>query len=288
MTAAASNERRWLDDARAMRAMRWIMAIMLFLTVLAAALGLSTWRAARSLDAELSGRLTVQLVDGDRAAADRLIGRLRRVPAVTGVDEVDRARLAELLEPWLGEAGLDADLPMPLMIDIDLADTTAIAPVERLVRQVAPDALIDRHARWLAPVRGFIGTLAALAGSLVLLVAGATTFVVLLAARAGLDTHADTIDVLHMLGSTDTQVARLFQRRIAVDTLSGGAVGTVAALALVAFLGMRLRALEAEIVGGIGLSAGDWVVLALLPLIFTLMATLAARIAVMGALGKRL
>ena len=51
-----------------------------------------------------------------------------------------------------------------------------------------------------------------------------------LAARAGLDTHRDTIEVLHMLGSTDLQVARLFQRRIAFDTLLGGAVGTAAAL----------------------------------------------------------
>ena len=44
----------------------------------------------------------------------------------------------------------------------------------------------------------------------------------LLAARSGLDTHRDTIDVLHMLGSTDVQIARLFQRRIAFDTLFGG------------------------------------------------------------------
>ena len=34
-------------------------------------------------------------------------------------DEVDRARLAELLRPWLGDAGLDPDLPMPAMIDVD-------------------------------------------------------------------------------------------------------------------------------------------------------------------------
>jgi cell division transport system permease protein len=281
-------EHRWLDDARTMRAMRWIMAIMLFLTVLAGALGLSTFRATRSLDAELAGRLTVQVVNGDRATVDRLVARLRADPRVSGVAEVDRARLAQLLEPWLGEAGLDADLPMPAMIDVDLTDAGSVATVERTVQQVAPSARIDRHARWLAPVRGFIATLAGLAGGLVLLVASATTFVVLLAARAGLDTHTDTLDVLHMLGSTDVQVARLFQRRIAIDTLTGGAIGTVAALASVVFLGLRLGALEADIVGGIGLRAGDWLLLATLPLLFTLMATLAARIAVLRTLGRRL
>ena len=50
----------------------------------------------------------------------------------------------------------------------------------------------------------------------------ATGAVVLLAARAGLETHRETISVMHMLGSTDVQVARLFQRRIALDAAIGG------------------------------------------------------------------
>lgn len=287
MTGAAG-ERRWLDDARTMRAMRWIMAIMLLLTVLAAALGLSTWTATRALDAQLSGRLTVQLQGDDTAVAARTVARLRALPQVARAAEVDRARLAQLLEPWLGEAGLDADLPIPVMIDVDLTNDGSIAAVERAVRAGAPGARIDRHATWLAPVRGFIATLAALAAGIVLLVAGATTAVVLLAARAGLDTHAETIAVLHMLGSTDVQVARLFQRRIAIDTLTGGAIGTAAALIFVAFIGTRLGALGAGIVAGIGLRAGDWALLALLPLLFTLLATLAARIAVLRTLGRRL
>jgi cell division transport system permease protein len=283
-----SAERRWLDDARTMRAMRWIMAIMLLLTVLAAALGLSTWSATRALDAELAGRLTVQLADGDAAATSRILARIRTLPQVARAEAVDRARLAQLLEPWLGEAGLDADLPMPTMIDVDLIDPAAVAAVEAAVRGAAPNARIDRHATWLAPVRGFIATLAALAAGLVVLVAGATAAVVLLAARAGLDTHAETIEVLHMLGSTDVQIARLFQRRIAIDTLIGGAIGTVAALAALVLLGTRLGAVGAGIVADTGLRAGDWALLSILPLLFTLMAAAAARTAVLRTLGKRL
>ncbi|TKD51677.1 cell division protein FtsX [Sphingomonas baiyangensis] len=285
-------ERQLLDERRNARAMSWIMAIMLFLTVLAAALGLSTWSAARSLDSELAGRLTVQLVEGDAATRDRAVAAVlriaRRDARVTRAVEVDRARLVELLEPWLGEAGLDADLPMPAMIDIDVRDPAATAAVEAAIRAAVPTARVDRHAQWLAPVRGLVATLAWLAAGVVLLVAGATTFVVLLAARTGLDTHRDTIEVLHMLGSTDFQVARLFQRRIAIDTLTGGVIGATAALAFLFFLGRQLDAVGAEIVGGVALSPGDWAVLAVLPLVFTLMATLAARLTVLKALGKRL
>ena len=45
-------DRRLLDEGRRTRSMLWIMAIMLFLTVLAGALGLGMARAARALDVQ--------------------------------------------------------------------------------------------------------------------------------------------------------------------------------------------------------------------------------------------
>lgn len=287
-------ERRLLDESRRTRGMLWVMAIMLFLTVLAAALGLGMAGASRSLDRQLAGRLTIQLVEGDAARRDAgaraIVQRVRALPGVIRVEEVDRARLAQLLEPWLGEAGLDVDLPMPAMIDVDLAsgDAAAIARVRTAARAVAPAARVDRHAQWLSPVSAFLNTLTWFALALVVLMATATAIVVLLTARGGLDTHRDTIAVLHMLGSTDMQVARLFQRRIALDTLLGGLLGTAAALAIVWLLGRQAAGLGSELLGGVALAPLDWLLLLLLPLTFALLALLAARIAVLGTLEKTL
>lgn len=284
-------ERRLLDEGSRTRAMTWIMAIMLFLTVLAGALGLGMFAATGQLDRELSGRLTVQIVEPVASLRDAqaaaMVKELGRLPSVSRVREVDRAHLAELLRPWLGDAGLDPDLPMPAMIDVEVRGSD-MAAVEQAARRIAPGARVDRHAQWLSPVRSFMSTMSWLAVSLMLLIAGATAAVVLLAARAGLDTHRDTIEVLHMLGSTDVQIARLFQRRIAFDTLLGGLAGTVAALVLVWFLQARLSAIGSEMLGGVALQRHDWFLLLLLPLSFALLATVAARIAVLRNLGKRL
>lgn len=288
------SERRLLDDSRRTRSMLWIMAIMVFLTTLAGALGLATFGAAGALDRQLAGRLTVQIVEPDAevrdARAGEIIAGLRGRPDVRGAALVDRARLAELLEPWLGQAGLDADLPMPAMIDVDLAhgSDAAIARVTQAVQRIAPAARVDRHAQWLSPVRGFIRTLAWIAAGLVVLMASATAAVVLLAARSGLDTHRDTIAVLHMLGSTDLQVARLFQRRIALDTLLGGVAGTVAALVAIRLMLVQTAQIGSAVLSGVTLTQRDWVVLACVPVLFALMATVAARIAVLRALGKTL
>lgn len=285
-------ERRLLDEGRRTRAMTWIMAIMLFLTVLAGALGLGMFAATAQLDRALSGRLTVQIVEPIASLRDSqaaaMVATLARAPGVARAREVDRAHLAELLRPWLGDAGLDPDLPMPAMIDVELRPGGDAAAIERAARRVAPGARVDRHAQWLSPVRSFMTTMSWLAAGLVLLIAGATAAVVLLAARAGLDTHRDTIDVLHMLGSTDIQIARLFQRRIAFDTLLGGLAGTAAALVLVWFLQVRLSAVGSEMLGGVALQQRDWLLLLLLPIGFALVATVAARVAVLRALGKRL
>jgi cell division transport system permease protein len=286
-----SADRRLLDEGTPTRAMTWIMAIMLFLTVLAGALGLGMFGATAQLDRELSGRLTVQIVEPIASLRDNqaatMVATLAKIPGVVRVREVDRAHLAQLLKPWLGDAGLDADLPMPAMIDVE-APGGDFAAIEQTARRIAPGARVDRHAQWLSPVRGFLSSMSWLAVSLMLLIAGATAAVVLLAARAGLDTHRDTIDVLHMLGSTDVQIARLFQRRIAFDTLLGGFAGTGAALVLVWFLQARLSAVGSEMLGGVALQQRDWFLLLLLPLGFALLSTLAARVAVLRTLGKRL
>lgn len=280
--------RRLLDEGRKTRVMRWVMGVMVYLTILAGALGLGTAGAASRLDRELAGRLTVQVLGADDGTVRALAAALGALPEVRAARVVPRAELAELLAPWLGDAGLDADLPMPAMVDVDLSDPSAAAinRVRERAQAVSPGASVDAHAQWLAPVRGFIVTLTWLAVALIVLMAAATGGIVVLSARSGLDTHRDTIDVLHMLGSTDSQVARLFQRRIALDTLVGGGIGAIFALVTVAIIGNGVAALDSELIGGSGLQLTDWLLLAALPFAFALIATLAARIAIVATLRR--
>lgn len=285
-------DRRVLDDRGGGHAMTWIMAIMLFLTVLAAALGLGMVNAAGALDRQLAGRLTVQVVAADPAqrAADtrRVLAALAGMPAVKRVALVDRDRLDRLLRPWLGDSAGDADVPVPTLIDVDMSvpgEDSAVR-VAAAVHAVTPTARADAQSRWLSPVADFMRTMIAAAGALVLLMMAATMAAVLLAVRAGLETHRDTIAILHILGSTDVQVARLFQRRIALDTLTSGVAGTVAAMAAVWLLARELAGIGSDLAGGGALGQRDWLILAALPLLFAGVATAAARFAVLRRLGR--
>lgn len=287
-----SDERRVLDEAGGWRAMTGVMAVMLFLTVLAAAAGLAAADAAGAMDRRLAGRVTVQLVDADAtargAAAARALAALRASPAVAGARAVPRAELTRLLGPWLGADAGDGALPVPALIDADLRAGASIDDVEAAVARVAPGATVAAHARWMAPVAALLDTLTWGAGLVVALMAGATAAVCVLAARGGLETHRATIEVMHMLGSTDRQVARLFQRRVAMDAGLGGAIGAALGLGAAALIGRELGGLGAAPAAGATLSPGEWIALALLPLGFVGLATAAARGAVLRALRRTL
>ena len=61
------HENSLLPEGRMSGPMPWVIAIMMFLTVLAAATGLSLTRAAGSIGSAVAGRVTVQVVDAVKA-----------------------------------------------------------------------------------------------------------------------------------------------------------------------------------------------------------------------------
>jgi len=287
-------ERGLLPEGRFAGPMPWVIAIMMFLTVLAAAAGLGLAGAASRLDAQIGSRVTVQVVEANpalRAAqAEAAAAVARDFSGVTAVRIVPDDEISRLLEPWIGPGGLENDLPVPALIDVDL-DADARAELDRLraaVVAVAPTARVDDNARWLAPLANLIGALKWLAAGLVLLMVGATAATVVLAARAALDVHRTTIEILHLMGATDVQVARLFQRRIALDALFGGLVGFILAGGVLVLIGDRVAALGSELLGSAAIPTQGWAMLVALPLFGVLLAMLVARLTILRALGKML
>ncbi len=293
--AAAAARHRLLPGGRLAGPMPWIIAIMMFVTVLAAAAGLGLGAAVQSMRADLAGRASVQVVEADaqaRAAlAARTLHALRAAPEVRAADPVDHVVLADKLRPWLGEDAMNGDLPVPALIDVLLTPGEAGPKIDRLRRLLAdlsPKLRIEPHAAFLTPLAGLLSALGWLALGAVLLMMLATAAVVVLAARGAHDSHRGTIDVLHLMGSTDVQIARLFQRRIGLDALMGGALGFAFALLVILLIGLRLAATGSELLAAIALPMRDWLILVALPVAGVLLATLTARWTVLRALGRSL
>lgn len=291
--AIPAHDRKLIPDGRFSGTMSWVMAIMLFLTLLAAAAAISLGNAASQGSDTLASEATVQLLDPDpaaRAAQQKAVAEtLRQTPGVAAVTVVPEAESRKLIEPWLGDAANDADIPVPALIDVrfDRPPTAAtLKQVQQRLRGVSKTARIDSHASWMAPFVALMQTLFLLTLGVVLLLLLATAATVVLSVRGALNTHRTTIEIMHMMGSTDLQAARLFQRRVALDALFGGMIGLLAAVLVLWLLGNRFSALEPGLLADAGMPLYGWILLVLIPVGVAALAMLTARWTVLSALKK--
>lgn len=292
-----SAEGRLLPQARLSGPMPWVIAIMIALTVVAAASGLALRNTARAASADVAGGVTVQIVNAAPSERDRqaraALAALKTAPGVASAQVVPQAELDALVEPWLGaKAGDDLEaLPIPALLDVRLSGKATPSRLQALraaLVRAAPSARVDAQAGWLAPVFSAIKALQWLAGGLIALLAFATVAAVLLASRNALSNHRSTIEVIHMLGGTDAQIARIFQRSMALDAAAGGMTGLLLGWITISLLGRQFAALGSGMMASAGLSVSDWLAIACIPLAGILLAVLTARLTVLGALRRML
>jgi cell division transport system permease protein len=273
--------------------MPWVIAIMLFLTLLVAAGGLTLAEAARQGGQDLARQVTVQIIESDpaqRAAQRAAVTRaLRKLDSIAEVKPVPDAQVRALLEPWLGTGVIDADVPVPALVDVRFRSVPTAETLTRLqstLRSVAPNIRVDSHSSWMAPFFDLMRALLWLAAAVFLLLLVATSAVVILAVRSTLNTHRETIEIMHMMGGTDIQAARLFQRRVALDALLGGIVGFIVAAVVIITVGGRFAAVEPGLLSGAHFPHYGWAILALIPLAVMALAMLMARMTVISALKR--
>lgn len=282
---------RLLPPTRLTGPIPWVIAILIALVVMAAAGGLALRNLATNARADLSSAVSVQVIEPNPdlraqrgAAAVRVLTRIEGVQAVRLVPE---AELAALLEPWLGEGAASADVPIPALIDVELARRAGPADIARIETALAadiPGARVDAQGDWLRPVYEALAALQYLALGLIALVALATAAAVWLAVRNAFAGARDTVEIMHLLGASERQMAAVFLRDVLREAVFGALAGALLGVGAVWLLGQQFAALDSGMVGGGGLRLADWVVIAGIPLAGVLLALGTARITIAFAL----
>ena len=283
---ASPAERRLLSGGRFRGPTPWVIAIMSFSIMIIAASGLALANTASLLGSAIEARYSIEVPGGGRDLGG-LLQAVKATPGVISVQAVPESEMRRTLERWLGPAASSSDLPVPALINFDFRPGANFDAVAKRVAELAPDARVAAHRETVKPLLSSLRLLQWVALGLVLLLSAAAAAAVVLAARGALDTNRSTIEVMHGVGATDVQVTHLFQRRIAIDALTGSLVGAAAAAVVLLFLAAG-AAFAGQLTGGATLGARDLVILALLPLALTVLATLVARSAVLAALREEL
>jgi cell division transport system permease protein len=263
----------------------WVIAIMSFSIMLIAATGLALANTAGVLSRAIEARYALEVPGGGNL--DALLATVRDSPGVTSAEAVPETDMRKTLERWLGPEAQSRELPVPALVNFDVGAGANLNAIQQRAVAIAPGARIVAHRDSIAPLLHSLTLLQWVAFGLVLLLSAAAAAAVVLAARGALDTHRFTIEVLHGVGATDLQVTHLFQRKIAIDALIGSVAGASAA-AVVLLLLTTGATFAGELTGGATLGIRDLLILALLPLALTALATWVARTAVLRALREAL
>ncbi|MFT5540366.1 MAG: cell division transport system permease protein [Alphaproteobacteria bacterium] len=246
--------------------------------------------AVERWDKGLAGTLTVQIPAPAKGSANRNIAAaikaLKSAPGVTSARALSEQETALLLEPWLGSGDFARDLPLPRLIDVQVRTGAApdIEGLSALVQAAAPGAIIDNHRKSLDRLIALARAGETVALAIVILVALAAISTVVFITRTGLAIHASGIELLHLIGATDSYVARQFQGQALELAFKGGIIGLSLAAAMVFLIGRAAGALGSGLLPDLSLTAGQWGMLVLVPVAVAVISMVTARITVLRAL----
>ncbi len=279
--------------------LRLLIALMSILAMLALsasfALSAMSLRWSAGLDHKISVEIPASDSAGEIIAPDMVKGMtdeaLQILNSDSGVQEaaiVEEARMRELLAPWLGENAAMDSVPLPGLISVtlDKDQKVDLAALEAKVKEVAPRARIDTHESWLTDVLRFTGALQFTA-ALVTLIIGLTTLVAVAGGvRSKLSENKEELELLHLMGATDSYIAKQLHRHTLILSLQGGLVGIAAGAVVQMLIGLIAGEIGVNLLPDFRLSAGQWGMLALMPLPIALLAMLTARFTVLRVLTK--
>ena len=288
-----------LEGDAARRFLPWLVALNVYLAVLALAGLMVIGDSVKRWDRGLSGTLTVQIppiTDDDPAKADsanearlgRSLAVLRETPGIASARPLDRKELANLMEPWLGSGDLVSELPLPALIDVQLKQDGGVnvAGLAAVLDAAVPGATIDDHKKWLDRLVLLARSVTAIAAAIVMLIVSAAIATVIFITRTGLSLHHEVIELLHVIGAQDDYVARQFESQALALCMKGGAVGFGLAAATLLAFGILIGRLGSQLLPPVNIGLGQWLLLVALPVAVALVGMMTARIVVMRSLAR--
>jgi cell division transport system permease protein len=218
------------------RSLTLVVTIMCFLACLTAGAVYMINQSAAAWLKDIASEVTVQIEARERADSERLVkdvaAFLVSQPGVRSVRPLSLDDSIALVEPWLGKSDALKSLPMPRLIAVEL-DRSAPPDFSSLRERLAAEfkgVALDDHRQWQQQIRTVTRSFALGGLAILILVAAATTAIIVSATRSAMASNREIVEVLHFVGATDRFIAREFEKHFLALGIRAGLVGAVSAM----------------------------------------------------------
>ncbi len=272
-------------------ALFYVIAILVFLACISALMTRAAFVSAADWRQDLNGAMTVQIKDAKNLAVStsRAAALLRGLPGVSAVRIRERAYAKALLEPWLGAGNIPDDLPLPVILAVQLnrrapADKSTISAA---LQKAGIRAEVDDHQRWSRELNRAARIVQVFSAAALLLLASAALAVIGFATRANLAAQRDVVNTLHLAGAFDSFIAGQFERRFGALGLRAGLAGAALAGLSISTLALLASPDQQLLLPVFRLDLAGFGMLLLAPVLSALACALTARFTVLAALREQ-
>ncbi len=257
-----------------------ILAILAFLACLSLLAFKTAHTSMGQWQTDLQQTATVQIKQSSDFNSDHITAAqniLMASPDILAADILSQEASRELLKPWLGDVALPADLPLPILINIDIQTGRALN-IKALKAQLAEagiDADIDDHSQWTKALNTKVRAFQLLALLASVLITIAILAACLSAVRAGISGQSKLMDILHHVGADPRYTARIFSTKFAWTSFKAGVIGSAGAFCLLFLMGLMIgSARNDSLLPNFTIGTSDLMLAAFIPLFMSLISGL--------------
>ncbi len=276
-----------------------LICLMTFLAMLALAasfaLSAMTDRWSSGLENKVTIEIPAEQEDGKvlqpeeiKEQAARANDILKVNPAVITTHIMTDEEIRDLVRPWLGEDLLLNKVPLPGLITAELHEATpqTLQSLQTKLQAINKRARIDTHEEWLTDLLRFTGALQFAAALLTVVIGITTVTAVAGAVRSRMAVHHAEVELLHLMGASDSYISRQFQRNSMFLAFRGALIGVAVGAAALTIIGWISGEMGVNLLPNFKLNGMQIASLAVLPIIVALIATATARQTVLKVLSQ--
>ena len=288
-----------LNQSEDSRFLILLIGLMSFLAVLACsgtfALNSMADRWSSGLENKITIEISPETKEGHllsrntlRRSGKRISNTLKNHANIKKINTLTNEEVRELISPWIGDNLTLDDIPLPILIAVELhkADAASIKTLEEKIQEISKHARLETHHEWLSDLLKFTRTLKSLALFVALIIAGTTVTAITAGIKTRLAIHNKEVELLHSMGATDNYIARQFQRHAMVLALQGASVGTFIGLIITLIVMALSTHSGSSLIPVVHIGITGFIFMISIPFIASLVAAITSRFTVLRSLTK--
>lgn len=272
----------------------WLIGLMSYLAVLSVVMILGLNTMTQHWTQGVQDHMTVELPfdENNKNTLETIQDITDLLNDTVGVSAeiIPEYKVLEMVEPWFGSLNADQSdmLPIPSLIDVSLDSKQPINLDEltKKIQDIDDQAILNTHEDWLDDVLSFSKAVRFIVFGIAAIMLSTALIAVSNAARTRLTLHHDEVDLLHLIGASDTYIARQFQRQTMRLAFEGSIAGLVLGLLTLWAASSIGPKIQETLMPSFKIQITDGLVFICIPVVIVLLTMLVSRFTVVSALKK--